>query len=116
MKSKKNSIKENLKTLLFAVVAAVIIRSFFFEPFSIPSGSMYPTLKVGDYLFVSKYHYGFSKHSFPFSPPIIKDRIFYNVPERGSLILDYLKYYFLLVLEHILLVRNTELESHEGWM
>ena len=86
MKSKKNSIKENLKTLLFAVVAAVIIRSFFFEPFSIPSGSMYPTLKVGDYLFVSKYHYGFSKHSFPFSPPIIKDRIFYNVPERGDVV------------------------------
>ena len=86
MKSKKNSIKENLKTLLFAVVAAVIIRSFFFEPFSIPSGSMYPTLKVGDYLFVSKYHYGFSKHSFPFSPPIIKDRIFYKVPERGDVV------------------------------
>ena len=83
---KKNSLLENFKTLFYAIVAALIIRSFLFEPFSIPSGSMYPTLFVGDYLFVSKYTYGFSRHSLPLSFPIIPKRIFYKEPKRGDVI------------------------------
>ena len=83
---KKKSLKENIITLTYAILAAVFIRSFFFEPFSIPSGSMYPTLEVGDYLFVSKYDYGFSKHSLPLSIPLIPKRIFYSEPKRGDVI------------------------------
>ena len=67
----KNFIIENLKTLIYALIIAVIIRSLFIQPFYIPSSSMEPTLLVGDRLFVSKYSYGYSKHSFPFSPAIL---------------------------------------------
>tara|TARA_B100001029_G_C15029673_1_gene436061 strand:+ start:87 stop:809 length:723 start_codon:yes stop_codon:yes gene_type:complete len=77
---------DNLKTLLIALIIAVLIRSFFFQPFYIPSSSMEPNLLVGDRIFVSKYSYGFSKHSFPFSPPIIKGRIFNKTPKYGDLI------------------------------
>ena len=86
MKKKKNKLKENFVTLFYAITAALFIRSFLFEPFSIPSGSMYPTLKVGDYLFVSKFDYGYYKHSFPLSIPIIPKRIFYSQPERGDVV------------------------------
>ncbi len=82
----KEKLKKNIVSLFYAVLAALFIRSFFAEPFSIPSGSMYPNLKVGDYLFVSKYSYGFSKHSLPFSLPIIPDRIFYDEPQRGDIV------------------------------
>ncbi len=77
---------ENFKTLLIALIIAVLIRSFFFQPFYIPSSSMEPNLLVGDRIFVSKYSYGYSKHSFPFSPPIFKNRIFYKQPEQGDLV------------------------------
>ena len=63
---------DNLKTLLYALIIAVLLRSLFFQPFYIPSSSMEPTLLVGDRLFVSKYAYGYSKHSFPFSPPFYR--------------------------------------------
>ena len=69
---------ENAKTLLFALLIAIFIRSLFFQPFYIPSSSMEPNLLVGDRLFVSKYTYGYSKHSFPFSPPILSKRIMRN--------------------------------------
>ena len=59
---------ENIKTLFGALVIAIVIRSFLFQPFYIPSSSMEPTLLVGDRIFVSKYTYGYSKHSLPFSP------------------------------------------------
>ncbi len=82
----KKFIVENVKTLLYAFVIAIIIRSFIIQPFYIPSSSMEPSLLVGDRLFVSKYSYGYSKHSLPFSPPIIKNRIFDNIPDRGDVI------------------------------
>ena len=85
-KKKDSKNKNNLISLFYAILAAILIRSFCFEPFSIPSGSMYPNLKVGDYLFVSKYKYGFSKHSLPFSVPLIPGRIFYSVPKRGEIV------------------------------
>ena len=82
----KKKILENLKTLLIALVLAVIIRSIFIQPFYIPSSSMEKTLLVGDRLFVTKYTYGYSRHSLPFSPKIISDRIFYEEPSRGDVI------------------------------
>tara|TARA_Y100000591_G_scaffold327846_1_gene353121 strand:- start:1853 stop:2584 length:732 start_codon:yes stop_codon:yes gene_type:complete len=82
----KNFIFENLKTLIYALIIAVIIRSLLIQPFYIPSSSMEPTLLVGDRLFVTKYSYGYSKHSFPFSPPILDKRIFHSEPERGDVI------------------------------
>ena len=77
---------ENIKTLIYALIIAIIIRSFLIQPFYIPSSSMEPNLLVGDRLFVTKYSYGYSKHSLPFSPPIFKGRIFSNEPERGDII------------------------------
>ena len=83
---KKNVIIENIKTLFYALVIAIIIRSLLIQPFYIPSSSMELNPLVGDRLFVTKYSYGYSKHSFPFSPPIFKGRIFENIPKRGDII------------------------------
>ena len=85
-KTKKSSFFGNLKSILIAIFIALLIRSFIFEPFNIPSGSMKPNLLVGDFIFVSKYSYGFSKHSLPFSIPIIPGKIFSNTPERGDVV------------------------------
>jgi len=82
----KNFIYDNLKTLFYALIIAVIIRSLLLQPFYIPSSSMEPNLLVGDRLFVTKYSYGYSKHSFPFSPPIFKNRLLYNSPSRGDVV------------------------------
>ena len=82
----KKFLKENLKTLIYALIIAVIIRSLIIQPFYIPSSSMEPNLLVGDRLFVTKYSYGYSKHSFPFSPPIFQNRFFFKEPERGDVI------------------------------
>ena len=71
---------------MIALVIAIIIRSLVFQPFYIPSSSMEPTLLIGDRIFVSKYTYGFSKHSFPFSPNIFSERIFYTKPKQGDLV------------------------------
>jgi signal peptidase I len=70
--------------LIQALLLAVIIRTLFFQPFSIPSGSMMSTLLVGDYLFVSKFSYGYSKYSMPFSPDLFSGRIWSDEPERGD--------------------------------
>lgn len=75
---------ETIKTLIYAILIALVIRTLAFEPFNIPSGSMIPTLLVGDYLFVSKYSYGYSRHSLPLSLPVIPGRIFGSQPERGD--------------------------------
>tara|TARA_B100000963_G_scaffold335053_1_gene328856 strand:- start:126 stop:860 length:735 start_codon:yes stop_codon:yes gene_type:complete len=82
----KKFLVENTKTLFYALIIAVIIRSLIIQPFYIPSSSMEPNLLVGDRLFVTKYSYGYSKHSFPFSPPIFKGRLIFNKPERGDVV------------------------------
>ena len=82
----KKFISENLKTIFYAIIIAVFIRSLFFQPFYIPSSSMEPNLLVGDRLFVSKYSYGYSKHSFPFSPKIFNGRFLFNEPKRGDVV------------------------------
>ena len=82
----KNKIIDNIKTIFYALVIALIIRSFLFQPFYIPSSSMEPNLLIGDRLFVSKYSYGYSRHSLPFSPKIYNKRIFAKLPERGDVI------------------------------
>ena len=86
---KKNllsTVIENIKTILYALIIAVVIRSLFFQPFYIPSSSMEPTLLIGDRIFVSKFIYGYSKHSFPFSPPLFKKRLFKINPNYGDLV------------------------------
>ena len=85
-KNVKNIVIDNIKTFTYALIIAVLLRSLFYQPFYIPSSSMEPTLLVGDRLFVSKFAYGFSKHSFPFSPPIYNKRIFFKEPQRGDLV------------------------------
>ena len=82
----KNFFKENIKIIIYALIIAIFIRSIFFQPFYIPSSSMEPNLLVGDRLFVSKYSYGFSKHSFPFSPNLFKGRILFSEPKRADVV------------------------------
>jgi len=82
----KNKIVENIKTIVYALIIALIIRSFLFQPFYIPSSSMEPNLLIGDRLFVSKYSYGYSRHSLPFSPKIYNKRIFAKTPKRGDVV------------------------------
>ena len=81
----KNKIVENIKTIFYALIIALIIRTFLFQPFYIPSSSMEPNLLIGDRLFVSKYSYGYSRHSLPFSPKIYNKRIFANLPKEVML-------------------------------
>ncbi len=75
---------ETVKVIVQALLIAVVVRTLFFQPFNIPSGSLIPTLLIGDYLFVSKYSYGYSKHSIPFSPNLFSGRIFGSAPQRGD--------------------------------
>lgn len=83
---KKQENWEMIKVFLSAIVLAMIFRSLFFEPFHIPSGSMKDTLLVGDYIFVSKTAYGYSRYSFPFGLPLFKGRILADSPERGDVV------------------------------
>ncbi len=85
-KRKSSGLLDNVKTIVYAGLIAVVIRTFLFEPFNIPSGSMIPTLLVGDYLFVAKFSYGFSHFSFPFSPDLFSGRIFGSLPHRGDVV------------------------------
>ena len=86
MKIDKNFFIDNFKTIFYAIIIAVLIRSIIIQPFYIPSSSMEPNLLVGDRLFVTKYSFGYSKHSFPFSPPLFKGKILSKVPKRGDVI------------------------------
>ncbi|NGO53961.1 signal peptidase I [Allomesorhizobium camelthorni] len=81
---KSGGLGETVSVIVQALILALVIRTFLFQPFSIPSGSMRPTLLEGDYLFVTKWAYGYSRHSLPFSPNIFSGRIFGNAPERGD--------------------------------
>ena len=83
----KNNFISNVKSVGYAIIIALLIRSFIAEPFNIPSGSMKPNLLVGDFIFVSKWSYGYSKHSLPFSMPLIPNKIFNKFPERGDIVI-----------------------------
>ena len=82
----KEKIYDNLKTLFYALIIALLIRTFLYQPFYIPSSSMEPNLLIGDRLFASKFSYGYSRHSIPFSPKIFDDRIFQKKPSQGDVI------------------------------
>ena len=96
-KQKKSGSYELLVSLVEALIIALVIRTLLVQPFSIPSGSMESTLLVGDYLFVTKFSYGYSRYSIPFAPPIFSGRLFGSTPERGDVVvfrhgdLDFIK-------------------------
>ncbi len=85
-KQSSSTVVDNIKTIFYAALIAVVIRTFLFEPFFIPSGSMVPTLLVGDYIFVAKYAYGYTHFSFPFSPDFFSGRIPAGMPKRGDVV------------------------------
>jgi len=85
-KRNEGGLAETIRVIFHALVIAIIIRTFLFQPFNIPSGSMKDTLLVGDYLFVSKYSYGYTHYSIPFSPPLFHGRIFGSQPNRGDVV------------------------------
>jgi len=82
----EGGLSETVRTIIYAVVIAFFVRTFLYEPFNIPSGSMEPTLLVGDYLFVSKFSYGYSRYSLPFGPPLFSGRILERQPHRGDVV------------------------------
>jgi len=86
LQGKEGGIGETVKVIVQALLIALVVRTFLFQPFNIPSGSMIPTLLIGDYLFVSKYAYGYSKHSFPFSPDLFNGRLLGSPPKRGDVV------------------------------
>ena len=85
-KKSSGGVLETVKTVVYAVLIALVVRTVAYEPFNIPSGSMVPTLLVGDYLFVSKFSYGYSRFSLPFGLPLFSGRIFFHSPERGDVV------------------------------
>ena len=82
----KKKIIENFNSIIIAIFLAILIRTFLLQPFYIPSSSMENTLLIGDRLFVTKYSYGYSRHSFPFSIGLLKKRILFKEPNRGDVI------------------------------
>src|SRR6188474_3920602 len=85
-KKKESGFGETVRVIIHALIIALVIRTFLFQPFNIPSGSMKETLLVGDYLFVSKFSYGYSHYSLPFSPPLFGGRIWASEPNRGDVV------------------------------
>ncbi|TIT77688.1 MAG: signal peptidase I, partial [Mesorhizobium sp.] len=87
-KSEKKSggLGETVSVIIQALLLALVIRTFLFQPFSIPSGSMRPTLLEGDYLFVTKWSYGYSRYSLPFGPDIFSGRVWSSEPKRGDVV------------------------------
>lgn len=99
MASNRAAVWETVRTVIYAVLFAVGLRTFAYEPFSIPSGSMIPTLYIGDFLFVSKFSYGYSRYSFPLSMPLFEGRILASAPERGDVV-----------------VFRSPIATHEDWI
>ncbi len=85
-KRKEGGFSETIRVIVHALLIALVIRTFLFQPFNIPSGSMKATLLVGDYLFVSKYTYGYSRYSIPFSPPLFSGRVWSGEVRRGDIV------------------------------
>ncbi|MFL9823284.1 signal peptidase I [Rhodoplanes sp. SY1] len=85
-KKKEGGLLETARVIFHALIIALVIRTFLFQPFNIPSGSMMATLLIGDYLFVSKYSYGYSRYSFPLSLPLFNGRIMGSEPQRGDVV------------------------------
>jgi signal peptidase I len=85
IKKDEGGLWETIKVIVQALLIALVVRTLLFQPFNIPSGSLIPTLLVGDYLFVSKYSYGYSRHSMPFSPDLFDGRIWASEPKRGDI-------------------------------
>src|SRR5437660_8095137 len=85
-KRKEGGFAETVRVIFHALIIALVIRTFLFQPFNIPSGSMMATLLIGDYLFVSKYSYGYSHFSLPFSPPLFSGRVWASPPQRGDVV------------------------------
>ncbi|MFG1464844.1 signal peptidase I [Xanthobacter sp. DSM 24535] len=83
---KEGGFLETVKVIIHALLIALVIRTVLFQPFNIPSGSMKDTLLIGDYLFVSKFSYGYSRFSIPFSPNLFSGRIFGAEPTRGDVV------------------------------
>jgi signal peptidase I len=82
----KSSSRDTFRVIVHALILALVVRVFLFQPFNIPSGSMIPTLLIGDYLFVSKYSYGYSRYSFPFGLNLFSGRVWAKEPERGDVV------------------------------
>ncbi|HLI11808.1 MAG TPA: signal peptidase I [Alphaproteobacteria bacterium] len=115
-KKKAGGLWETVKTVIYAVLIALVIRTFAYEPFNIPSGSMIPTLLVGDYLFVSKFSYGYSKYSLPLSLPLFSGRLLFTPPQRGDVMVfklpsddkvDYIKRIIGLPGDHIQVIHGA---------
>ena len=81
-----SEVVEVVKTVVYALLIALVLRIFLFQPFTIPSASMEPNLLEGDYIIVSKYSYGYSHHSIPMSPPLFSGRIMDTAPKRGDIV------------------------------
>src|SRR3974390_3191957 len=86
VKRQEGGIAETVRVIIHALIIALVIRTFLFQPFNIPSGSMQNTLLIGDYLFVSKFSYGYSHYSIPFSPPLFSGRVWSANPQRGDVV------------------------------
>ncbi|MGA7457615.1 MAG: signal peptidase I, partial [Methyloceanibacter sp.] len=82
----RSGVKDTVRVIIHALILALVVRVFLFQPFNIPSGSMIPTLLIGDYLFVSKYSYGYSKYSFPFGFNLFSGRVWAKEPDRGDVV------------------------------
>src|SRR3954451_23179255 len=84
-KNEEGGLWETIKVIVQALLIAVVVRTVLFQPFNIPSGSLIPTLLIGDYLFVSKYSYGYSRYLIPFGPPLFEGRVWGSEPKRGDI-------------------------------
>jgi signal peptidase I len=85
VRKEEGGLWETIKVVVQALLIALVVRTLLFQPFNIPSGSLIPTLLIGDYLFVSKYSYGYSRYSVPFGPPILNGRVWASEPKRGDI-------------------------------